>query len=191
MYWDLKLYIMTITMFKFCPKCGGSLAKKTKTLFVCTQCEFHFYQNPKPSNALIIINTNSDVLLVKRKFEPKKGFWDLPGGFIEINETLEESTIREIKEELGVKIENIKYFKSYADTYSYKGVNFPTICAVFYTITKNNILPKIKIGDDILEAKLFKSKAIPFDKIAFKTMRMALRDFLSSYVNKATKNDKN
>ena len=165
-------------MFKFCPKCGGLLTKKTKTLFICNRCGFHFYQNPKPSNALIAMTGDKQVLLVKRKLNPKKGFWDLPGGFIDLNENIEDSLIREIKEELGITLSRFKYFNSYYDIYRYQKIPFPAICAVFITTLSLEKIAQIKVGDDIKEYKLFSISKIPFDRVAFPSMKMALLDFL-------------
>ena len=167
--------------FKFCPKCGGKLNKQTDNLSICSKCGFHFYINPKPSNALIVTTNNDELLLVKRKFDPKKDFWDLPGGFVNLNENLEESLIREIKEELGIKISKFSYFRSYYDSYLYQQVNFPALCGVFYTKINNTLCQQIKPGDDVKEVKLFKFNKIPFEKIAFPSMKRALRDFLSTH----------
>lgn len=169
-----------IKNFRFCPRCGGALKKETTNLYICSKCGFHLYINPKPSNALIITTTNNEILLVKRKFNPKKDFWDLPGGFVNLNENLEESLIREIKEELGIKINQFQYFHSYPDKYLYQEINFPALCGVFFTKISNKILQQIKPSDDVKEVKLFKFREIPFNRIAFPSMKEALRNFLSS-----------
>ncbi len=168
---------------KFCPRCGGKLKQSSENLFICTQCGFHFYINPKPSNALIIKVGKREILLVKRKFNPKKGYWDLPGGFIEPGETLESSTIREIREELGIEIKNLTYFNSYADRYFYQGEFFPSLCAIFITSIDKKFMDKIKPGDDVSAIHHFELNEIPYEKIAFEGIKKALRDFTKS-INK-------
>jgi len=166
---------------QFCFRCGGTLKKQSTNLYICSKCGFHFYINPKPSNALIITTKDKKILLVKRRFNPKKDFWDLPGGFVDLNENLEESLRREIKEELKIKISRFKYFRSYNGTYLYQKINFPALCAVFVTkINDKKVFQQIKPSDDIKEVNLFKFNKIPFEKIAFPSMKTALRDFLSS-----------
>src|SRR3954462_13276808 len=110
-------------MYKFCPKCGHQADKKSEYLLVCPNCGYDFYINPAGTNAVIIENSKGEILLVTRKFDPMKGYLDLPGGFIEVGESLEESALRELKEELGIEILNVKYFGSYPDEYLYQGVN--------------------------------------------------------------------
>ena len=89
-------------IFKFCPKCSGDLTRKSENLLVCQKCKFELYLNPKPTNAAILENEKGEILLVKRKIPPKEGFWDLPGGFVEVGESAEEAIVREVKEELGI-----------------------------------------------------------------------------------------
>ena len=74
----------------------------------CSKCKTIHYQNPKPTATLICMK-NDEILLVKRAFDPGKGEWSLPGGFIELGETPEEAAKRELKEETGIK--NIRILK--------------------------------------------------------------------------------
>ena len=95
--------------FKFCPVCGNKLEEKLitreqKNRLMCNTCGFIFYMNPTPAVAVILFR-DKKILLVKRKFEPKKGGWTLPAGFMEYNETSEQTAIRETKEETNLDIE--------------------------------------------------------------------------------------
>ncbi len=65
--------------FKFCPRCGVSLNKQESYLLICPSCAHHLYINPLPTNTVIITNGKEEILLVKRKFPPMEGTWDLPG----------------------------------------------------------------------------------------------------------------
>ena len=65
------------------------------------------YDYPRPSVTVDIVlltdtSTHPDVLLIQRRNEPFKGFWALPGGFVKMDETLEESALRELKEETNI-----------------------------------------------------------------------------------------
>ena len=95
-------------IYRFCPKCGTKAERKLHNLLSCPNCGYDFYINPASTNAAILENPKGEILLVKRKFDPMKGHLDLPGGFVEIGESLEASTIREIKEELGLDIKIIE-----------------------------------------------------------------------------------
>ena len=73
----------------------------------CPKCKSIHYQNPKPTATLICIK-NNQILLVKRAFNPQKGSWSLPGGFIELQETPEDAAVRELKEETNLNGEVVK-----------------------------------------------------------------------------------
>ena len=131
-------------MILHCFRCGGVLSKKSLEYFDCKKCKYRHYMNPVPSNSLILENEKGEILLVKRKFNPKKNFWDLPGGFIKLKETLEESVKREVKEELGINVKKMTYLGSYTDKYLYQGIKWNIIAFSFYTK-----MPKQKIKKSV------------------------------------------
>ena len=113
-----------MSKFKFCPLCGGKLRRKKplgdeKTREVCQKCGFIFYQNPTPA-VLAVIEKKGKILLTKRAINPYKGYWDLPGGFVEIGQNLEEALAKEIKEELGVEIKSFSFLASFPSQYKIK-----------------------------------------------------------------------
>ena len=94
--------------YRFCPVCGGGLLPKPDMdghlRLTCTECSFLLYINPKPSgNALVV--KDGKVLLVRRSIQPYKGWWDIPGGFLEGREHPEEGARREVREETGLEVE--------------------------------------------------------------------------------------
>jgi ADP-ribose pyrophosphatase YjhB (NUDIX family) len=90
---------------KHCHYCGNGLSRKfvegADRLF-CEQCKEPLYENPLPASCLVVVDSADRALLVKRSVEPKKGFWCLPGGFMELGETPEQAALRELKEETGL-----------------------------------------------------------------------------------------
>lgn len=170
------MIVTSLMEYRFCPKCGSVADRKLPNLLICKNCDYNFYINPAPTNAIILENSRGEILLVKRKFEPMKGFWDLPGGFIEIGESIEESSLREIKEELGIDISEVTYFKSYPDEYLYQGINVKTLGITLVGKISDNA--EINPADDVEEAKFYKKEDISFEEIAFESIKQALRDYI-------------
>jgi ADP-ribose pyrophosphatase YjhB (NUDIX family) len=161
--------------YKFCPKCAGGLAPHEGNFLICKKCKFHFYINPLLCNAAIIENEKGEILLVKRKFDPKKGFWDWPGGFINPGESLEDSLKREIKEELNVDIEILGIVGVYEDRYLYQNIlNYALCTAVSAKITGGQLKPH----DDIEGYKFFPKKEILNQKFAFLSIKRGISDYL-------------
>lgn len=163
--------------FKFCPKCGGELIPKKDNFLECSRCGYHLYINLVSANGVIIENNHEDILLTKRKFEPSKGLWDIPGGFIQPNESVDESIEREIKEELGVEIEGIKLLGTYTDRYLYQGINIYTLIVVVTAKIRNG---EIKCADDVSEYKFFSKEQLLDQKFSFKYVKEALQDYLKA-----------
>ena len=157
--------------YKFCPKCGCNLVHKfikqeqTERL-ICDNCDFIFYINPIPAVAVILMN-DRNILLVKRKFEPRKGMWSLPAGFMEFGETPQQTAIREAKEETNLNIEVKELFDVLP------GFDDPRVHVVLIVYWGEIINGQIKPGDDASEAKFFPLNELPGD-IAFRAHRKIL-----------------
>lgn len=157
--------------FKFCPKCGSNLVKKllkqeqTERL-VCQNCSFIFYINPIPAVAVILMN-NHEIVLVKRKYEPCKGAWSLPAGFMEFDETTEGTAIREAKEETNLNIVIKELFGIFP------GFDDPRMHVVVIVYWGEIINGEMKAGDDAEQVKFFPLNDLP-ENIAFTAHRMIL-----------------
>lgn len=115
--------------------------------------------------------------MVKRKLDPQKGKWDLPGGFVNPNETLEESVKREMQEELTLSLKGFIYLSSYIDTYLFEDIRYPTLCFVFsLPFDEKNV---IRCADDAASFKWFSQKNIPVNDIAFDGIKRALKDYFT------------
>jgi ADP-ribose pyrophosphatase YjhB (NUDIX family) len=128
-------------------------------------------------NAIIITNEKREILLTKRKYDPSVGKWDLPGGFVNLNETAEESVKREAKEELGIDLVNITYLCSGADRYMYKGVNYHTLGLIFVAKIMDTQIPIP--NDDVTEVRYFERSSIDLDQLAFPSLRTVLEYYWS------------
>jgi ADP-ribose pyrophosphatase YjhB (NUDIX family) len=70
----------------------------------CRACGYVHYRNPAPAAGVLIVEEGA-VLLVKRRHEPFKGLWSIPSGFIEYDEDVRATAVREAKEETGLAVE--------------------------------------------------------------------------------------
>ncbi|MBN1184457.1 MAG: NAD(+) diphosphatase [Bacteroidales bacterium] len=96
---------------KFCGKCGAATQQKTdERALLCPECNTIVF--PKISPAIIVaITCNNKILLIRGSNFP--GSWySLIAGYADIGETLEETVIREVREEVGLDVTNIRYYKS-------------------------------------------------------------------------------
>lgn len=164
-------------IYNFCPVCGGKLDKSSEDYLLCTKCQKKLYLNPLPCNAVILENDKGEILLVKRAQDPKKGFWDLPGGFIQPQEDYETSLRREVKEELRCDISEIQILGAYDDQYLYQGIDYPTLGIVAKARLRSN---DIHTADDVNEYQFFREDEIPFKNIAFESVVYALRQYLKN-----------
>jgi 8-oxo-dGTP diphosphatase len=121
------------------------------------------YKYPRPAltvDAIVIardLPSPSSILLIQRKSDPYKGKWALPGGFVDVDETVKEAAVRELKEETGV--EGIELEQFHVFDAPHRDPRERTISVVYYGFT-DRIL-KVKGSDDAQDAKWFPLDALP------------------------------
>lgn len=126
------------------------------------------YPRPAVTTDAILVSPSKKVLLIERGREPFKGTWALPGGFIDMDEPLETACKRELEEETGIQVQEIKQFKAYGDVN--RDPRHRTISVVFYSLTESEIQPKA--GDDAASARWFPIDDLP--ELAFDHGRILL-----------------
>jgi len=157
---------------KHCRACGTPVvyrvpADDNRERAVCPACATVHYENP-----LNVVGTvpvwGEQVLLCQRAIEPRRGFWTLPAGFLELGETTAQGALRETDEEAGAKIELGALFSV---------LNVVRVGQVhlFYLAVMTS--PDLAPGSESLQARLFREDEIPWDEIAFRTVRETLRLF--------------
>jgi ADP-ribose pyrophosphatase YjhB (NUDIX family) len=158
----------------FCRACGTAVKHRvpddgdTKERAVCPQCDTVHYINPLLVVGTLPVYHDGRVLLCKRAIEPRKGFWTLPAGFMEMDETTAEGAARETHEEAGADI-------SLGALFSLINVARVGQVHLFYLadLQSDCFAP----GPESWEVALFKQDAIPWDDIAFPTVRMTLERY--------------
>src|SRR3990167_4491039 len=109
-----------------------------------TNCELCKFNNPKATVTAIILKDNC-LLRVLRNEEPFKGVWDLPGGYMEEEETLEFAIRRELNEEFDIRDFDVQFIKTFPGTALWKEKEFPILSHVFLVDIKEN---KIKLNEE-------------------------------------------
>jgi len=165
--------------YNFCSICGYPLQKNGRHKS-CTnsRCSFVNYWNPRPTSTAIVVH-NGKILLTKRKKEPCKNCWDLPGGFVDYGENPEKALRREMREELGLReLKKPEILGIYADTYADKEESYHVNCVIY--VVKIDNAREIKIADkeELSAYKWSSFKNINIKKIAFASNQTALRDFM-------------
>jgi ADP-ribose pyrophosphatase YjhB (NUDIX family) len=161
-------------MMKYCSQCGGKTKLEIpqdddRPRFICSQCGFVHYQNPKLVVGSIPVYKDQ-VLLCLRAIEPRKNYWTLPAGFLENGESIADGAIREAEEEALIK-PNLGEIIAIVDVVYAEQVH------VFFRARLDNL--DFGPGRESLDVKLFKLTEIPWEEIAFKTVKIALKAQIS------------
>jgi len=133
---------------------------------VCQRCDFIDYQNPKIVAGSVVLKDDK-ILLCKRDIEPRKGFWTLPAGFMELGESVEEAAMREAQEEALADIEIDRLLAVYS---------VPRIGQV-QVMFRAHLNGSFGVGPESQEVKLVDWKDIPWSELAFPTVVWALTHF--------------
>ena len=160
---------------KHCKNCGTAVRQRlpddgdTRLRAVCPACHTVHYENP-----LNVVGTvpvwQDQVLLCKRNIEPRKGFWTLPAGFMELNETTAEGALRETHEEAGADIELGDLFTL---------MNVVRVGQVHFYYRARLRSTVFNPGHETQEARLFLESEIPWDELAFRTVRETLERYFA------------
>ncbi len=155
---------------RFCPLCGKKLEKRADVdrtkRDICPDCGWVYYPYPYLS-VTVLIRQNDQVLLVQRGEEPKKGLWQLPGGFIEFGEMPAETAAREVREETGLEIK-------VGDLIHLELIDDDPRGTILGFVYQGKVLGgKPRKDDEIAELKFFTLNSLP--KLAFKIHRRLLR----------------
>ncbi|MBX9621501.1 MAG: NAD(+) diphosphatase [Alphaproteobacteria bacterium] len=142
--WDAK--------FQYCSKCGGKIQKVLETTEKkCGSCELSFFPNPFPAVMVLIQRENE--LLLARSAHFKPGIYSALAGFIDIGETAEQAVHREVREEVGVQITELKYFGSQS---------WPFPNSFMIAFKAEYLRGEIKIdGNEIEDARWFHLNKLP------------------------------
>ena len=165
------------SLIKHCPGCGSlRLNWPSSKNFECADCGFTLYLNIA-SAVGVIIECQGKILFGIRKNEPKKGMLDLPGGFVDPDETAEDGARREVREELGIDVGELKYFCSFPNRYLYRGIEYHTLDLIF--LLQMDKQPDARAADDLEGFIWVRREDVEYEKIGFESLRKAVREYVS------------
>lgn len=156
---------------KFCSQCGAQSivwqvpAGDNRPRHVCAECNEIYYQNPKIV-AGAIPEWENKVLLCKRAIAPRYGYWTLPAGFMENDETTPEAAERETLEEANARVEILSL---------YTVLNIPHTNQVYMMFRSRLLDLDFGPGSESLEVALFEEQEIPWAELAFPTITQTLK----------------
>ena len=158
----------------YCSRCGadltfGPIEGEERERLGCGRCGFIAYVNPRLVVTTIPLTDEGHVVLLRRGIEPGYGAWAQPGGFLEIDETVNEGAVRETLEETGLVVEPDEIVGLYSR---------PQAAIVVVAFQARVVGGAFRPNPEALEIRPFAPAAIPWPRIAFKTTTWALRDWV-------------
>lgn len=158
----------------FCSRCGAAVERKvpegdTLPRHVCTACGTIHYENPKMVVGCIPAHEDR-ILLCRRAIEPRAGLWTVPAGFMENGETTAQGAMRETLEEANARVDILGLYALF---------NIPHISQVYLLFRARLLDMQFFPGAESLETRLFAEAEIPWEQIAFATVRRTLKHYFS------------
>lgn len=169
----------TAAEIRFCSHCASPVRYAvpddgdTRVRAICTGCARIHYQNPLNVTGAIVEAPDGRILLCQRAIAPRRGFWTLPAGFMELGETLMAAAARETAEEAGADCELVAL---------HSVISAPAAGQVHFFYRARARSVALNPGPETLQAAYFAAQDIDFENLAFPTVRRALELFLADRV---------
>lgn len=169
----------SLRFFGFCPHCGSRrfIDNDWKSRR-CEDCGFTYFLNPSAATAAFIVNEKGELLVTRRKLDPAKGTLDLPGGFCDIGETMEQGVAREVREETGLVLTDAKFLFSLPNSYAYSGFSVPTLDSFFLCAVAE--ATALHAADDAADAMWMPLSGLQPELFGLGSVRKAVRRFTAN-----------
>jgi ADP-ribose pyrophosphatase YjhB (NUDIX family) len=151
---------------RFCPRCAQPAEVTFPRRIACEHCGYAAYYNPKPVACAIPVDDEGNVILLRRGFEPGRGLWTFPGGFVDLGESVEQAAHRETDEELGISIALGPLVGVYSRPED----------RVVLIVFRARAEGRPRTTPEATEVRAFSPQEIPWSELAFWSTEKALRD---------------
>lgn len=160
--------------FRHCPRCGQvQHGDPPERVLDCAACGFRFFFTASNAVAVFVTREDGRALFIRRGREPGKGLLAPPGGFVDIGESAELAARREIREEVGLELEELGFLCSHPNNYPYEGINYPVL-DFFFTARASNA-DSAQALDDVAAFVWLDPRSVAPGDMAFVSMQAALR----------------
>jgi 8-oxo-dGTP diphosphatase len=162
--------------FNYCPQCGERLQDNLvhgRKRPVCAACGYVAYLDPKVG-AGAVVELDGKVVLVRRGMNPMRGYWSLPSGYVERDEAPDQTAVRELEEETGLRVAVDNLLNVYS--FSHEGTGGRGVLVLY---AAHVVGGHLHAGDDAVEVAAYGPQELPED-IAFDTHVQALHDWRRS-----------
>ena len=167
-------------VIRYCPRCGCKdfITSDQGHSFKCEACRFVYFINSSAAVACLIFNSEGKILLTRRAIDPAKGMLDLPGGFVEPMERVEDAVVREIWEELGVHITKAVFLVSFPNEYIFSDLSVFTADLAFVCTIDSHaaIIP----ADDVSGIEYFFPEEIKQEILCSKSMFEIIKYYINN-----------
>lgn len=165
------------SVFQRCPRCGGTeINWPDDKHFKCAGCGLTFYRNITSAVAGFIVDAQGRMLFIRRSREPARGMLAVPGGFIDPGETAENALKREVFEEVGLEIGELRFLCSAPNIYRYRDVSYDVIDLFFFCPVES--FQHARALDEVDGLVIEDPARVDPSTIAFPSIRMALSRYL-------------
>jgi len=158
----------------YCSHCGSQQLVfeipdgDNRQRFICENCHTVHYQNPRMVVGCLPVFEDK-IMLCRRAIEPRRGLWNLPAGYLENGETVEEGAVRETWEEARARVRLVRLHCLY---------NLPHVQQVYLHFLAEMENESYSAGPESMEVDLFTPDTIPWDEIAFSSSSFAIKEYI-------------
>ena len=170
-----------IEFFHHCPRCGVALPPRDRPNAIsCPNCQFLYFFNPASAVGAFVRDDAGRLLFLRRAVDPAKGKLGVPGGFIDLGESAEDALRREVREETGLELDDVKFVGSWPNRYLFRDIEYPVLDLYFAARARTTTI--VADASEVTSTCWLSPTELADDEIAFPSLRLALRQWQARQV---------